>query len=206
MAFLELPQLPPDDDPGVYIGLLMGAIDDWLKMPSNWSPSDYESAYNRMEQLKDWLARVVDMSSTVVGSIAFFAFNNLPDGWMLCEGQSLLREEYPALLNAIGLTFGFVDNDHFNIPNLRRKFPIGTWPTFLDLGDTGGEMDVSLTAAQNGQHSHSVRRSGGGAGSQPAAGTGSVASSIVTESSGSGEPHNNMPPYLALNAAIFAGT
>jgi len=208
VAYLELPTVPPETDSGVYIGLLMGAIDDWLKVPSNWLPDDFEEAYTRMEQLKAWLVRVVGMSG-IVGQVEMFAFTPLPAGWLACEGQSLLREEYPALLTAIGLTFGAVDNDHFNIPDMRRKFPLGAWPTFVDLADTGGEMETVLETPNLPVHAHSgVVTLGTQSPARAVVSSGGVQNVILngtSGSSGSGTAHNNMPPYLVLIFAICTG-
>jgi microcystin-dependent protein len=69
------------------------------------------------------------------------------------------------------------------------------------LGATGGAETVSLTAAQNGQHTHGgipvdiISVNGGYA--VAAAGT-----TGTTSSSGSGSPHQNMPPVVVSNFII----
>lgn len=76
-------------------------------------------------------------------------------------------------------------------------------------GSTGGEATVSLTGAQNGPHQHSGITVDGTplSWSFPAVTPGSGTAGTLTtqgeqmplaESSGRGEPHNNMPPYLAV--------
>lgn len=208
MAYLELPSSPPNVDSGVYIGLLLGAIDDWLKLPSNWPPDDYEEAYTRMEQLKAWLVEIPNMSQGVVGQIGTFASSALPDGWLACEGQSLLRVDYPALLSAIGLVFGAADGDHFSIPDMRRNFPLGAWPTFWDIGDTGGETDHTLTIAESAPHDHTIVNSYRSTTGDRLFSAGGVVNANVTRTTssvGGGLPHNNMPPYVVLAFAIFTG-
>lgn len=87
---------------------------------------------------------------------------------------------------------------------IEDKFLLAAGGTYA-AGSTGGEASVSLTAAQNGPHTHaayyadSAGSKGFGysytnKGEQSNASTDS--SGIV--SSGSGQPHNNMPPYLAV--------
>lgn len=76
-------------------------------------------------------------------------------------------------------------------------------------GSTGGEETVSLTAEQNGPHQHMGLTVDGASitWTWPAASPGSgTTGTLTTEgsqapvsgSSGSGAPHNNMPPYLAV--------
>lgn len=45
-----------------------------------------------------------------------------PDGYLFCNGASLLRADYPDLFALIGTTYGAVDGDHFNLPDYRGRF------------------------------------------------------------------------------------
>lgn len=87
---------------------------------------------------------------------------------------------------------------------IEDKFLLAAGGTYA-AGSTGGEASVSLTAAQNGPHTHAAYYADSAGsksfgysytnkGEQSNASTDS--SGIV--SSGSGQPHNNMPPYLAV--------
>lgn len=79
-------------------------------------------------------------------------------------------------------------------------------------GETGGAEKVTLTEAQNGPHLHGwlgggggrfLSRSGpGGAVNIDTSTADSVRQQSTTASSGEGEPHENMPPYLALHWII----
>lgn len=85
---------------------------------------------------------------------------------------------------------------------LKDRFLLGAGDTY-DNGDTGGAATVSLTAAQNGPHTHSLSGNNimvfTGSGNVGNPGTQLVGnSSITTGSSGSGQAHNNMPPYLVV--------
>lgn len=42
--------------------------------------------------------------------------NNVPDGFLLCNGASVSRTTYAKLFAVIGDTYGCVDNQHFNLP------------------------------------------------------------------------------------------
>jgi hypothetical protein len=70
--------------------------------------------------------KATDVSNIVpVGSIMPFAgrHNNIPAGWLLCDGRQLDRTHYGALFNVIG-TFWGVGNNYstFNLPDLRGYF------------------------------------------------------------------------------------
>ena len=51
-----------------------------------------------------------------VGSIHIYGGVDVPEGYLECDGASLLRSAYPALFAVIGETFGHVDDQHFNLP------------------------------------------------------------------------------------------
>lgn len=51
------------------------------------------------------------------GAVLEFAGATAPDGFLLCDGASYLRTDYPALFKAIGTVWGAADALHFNVPN-----------------------------------------------------------------------------------------
>lgn len=73
---------------------------------------------------------------------------------------------------------------------------------FKTFGAKYGEATVALTGAQNGPHSHAINvRTGNISGSiRPAFDSNSSsAANLSTESSGSGQPHNNIQPSQTLD-------
>ena len=60
-----------------------------------------------------------------IGTIISYASETVPDGFLECDGSSLLRADYAKLFTAIGTVWGTADATHFNIPDLRGKFPRG---------------------------------------------------------------------------------
>lgn len=91
-----------------------------------------------------------------------------PTGYLLCDGASKLRADYPDLFTAIGTTYGAADGTHFNVPDLRGRVAIGkdggagrvTATTFTPDGNTlgavGGEQTHAMIAAENGVHNHTA--------------------------------------------------
>lgn len=60
-----------------------------------------------------------------IGTIQAFAFERIPDGWMICDGRELKLSDYPELFSAIGNTFGGNGESLFRIPDLRGRFVRG---------------------------------------------------------------------------------
>lgn len=62
---------------------------------------------------------------------------NIPDGWMLCDGSPISRSEYANLYKAIGVCWGTGDGaTTFNLPDLRGMFLRGV------SGDSGNDEDA----------------------------------------------------------------
>lgn len=55
--------------------------------------------------------------------IMLWGINWVPDGWMICAGQSLSVNQYQALYSLIGNTYGG-NSVNFNLPDLRGRAPI----------------------------------------------------------------------------------
>ena len=86
---------------------------------------------------------------------SFFPFLGAvaPAGYLLCQGQTLQRADYPALADAMGA------GASFTLPDMRGKVPVGRDPAqteFDTLGETGGEKTHSLATASMPSHRHTV--------------------------------------------------
>ena len=83
------------------------------------------------------------------GVILPYAGITPPTGYLICDGRSFLRTTHPGLFAVIGTTYGAADGTHFNIPDLRQRFPMGMGPTAPgdNLGEKGGSISHSHTMA-----------------------------------------------------------
>ena len=55
-----------------------------------------------------------------------YASKNIPNGWLECNGQSLLRADYPKLFSVLDISWGNGnDPNRFNLPDTRGLFPRG---------------------------------------------------------------------------------
>lgn len=77
------------------------------------------------------------------GTTTQYSGATAPVGWMMCDGSSLVRADFPALFGAIGTAHGAADATHFNIPDARGRFVRG-----VD-GTAGRDPDVSGRFAGN---------------------------------------------------------
>lgn len=149
----------------------------------------------------------VDMATT--GVIVPFAGGILPDGWLVCDGSSLLRADYPNLFAVIGTVWGAVDGTHFNIPDLRGRTLVGQGTagsgTTFPLGDTGGEEQHQLTVAELASHNHTQNNQivFGTVTPPPLDALGPNPLPSFTGNTGGDIPHNNMQPYAVVNYAII---
>jgi microcystin-dependent protein len=85
----------------------------------------------------------------------------IPKGWLLCDGSAVLRTQFPALFNTIGITYGAGDGSTtFNVPNLKLgRVPAGqdaSLTDFTTLGQTGGSIGSNMPT-----HSHTLSATGG---------------------------------------------
>lgn len=64
--------------------------------------------------------------------------DNIPEGWLLCDGSAISRTEYANLYNVIGVCWGIGDGSTtFNLPDLRGLFLRGV------SGDSGNDEDAN---------------------------------------------------------------
>ncbi|QOR36845.1 tail fiber protein [Clostridium sp. 'deep sea'] len=57
----------------------------------------------------------------LMGEIKLFAYDEVPEGWLKCEGQALHISKYPKLYMLIGTKFGKEGEHFFRLPNLLDK-------------------------------------------------------------------------------------
>jgi microcystin-dependent protein len=157
-----------------------------------------------------------------LGEIRFVGFNFAPKGWSLCDGSVLPINQNQALFSLLGTSFGGDGKSTFALPDMRGRVPVGTGqgPSLSNrtIGDQGGAETVALTLAQMPKHRHALRAASGSANSKApsgnvlansssaaiystqAAGVSLDATSLTTQ--GSGQAHENMPPFLGMTCII----
>jgi microcystin-dependent protein len=157
------------------------------------------------------------MSQPYVGEIRLFAGNFAPLNWAFCDGQLMSIADNIVLFELIGTTYGGDGQSTFQLPDLRGRVPVHQGNGHVQ-GESGGQETVTLTAAQMPAHGHAMYASTAAA-SATQGPSGVLASSAAMRLYGSGapnmamdpnalaqagasQPHENMPPFVALNYII----
>jgi microcystin-dependent protein len=100
------------------------------------------------------------MSDQYLGEIRMTGFNFAPQGWALCNGQTLPISSYNALFALIGTTYGGNGNTTFNLPNLQGRAPVhqgtGAGLSPAVIGESAGTETVTLQASNLPSHSQVI--------------------------------------------------
>ena len=83
---------------------------------------------------------------------------NIPTGYLLCDGSSLLRASYPALFSAIGTTHGAADGTHFSLPDFRDRMHIGAYQDGSGIPKTNVTGALTQSGGSNYFNSYRWRR------------------------------------------------
>jgi microcystin-dependent protein len=170
------------------------------------------------------------MSNPFVAEIRIFTAGFAPKGWATCDGQLMPISQNTALFSLLGTTYGGNGTSNFALPNLQGCAPMqaGQGPslTLRDLGETGGEQQLTLLQTEMPAHAHSFscatdrdntttstnsNLGTGAAGPPNRQTTGVLYSSNAPNTQmnpfalsivGGSLPHNNMMPFLGLTFII----
>jgi microcystin-dependent protein len=164
------------------------------------------------------------MSDQFLAEIRMFPFNFPPNGWAFCNGQLLPISQNTALFSLVGTFYGGNGVNNFGLPNLQGVTPLGQGQgpglTPREVGETGGEVNVTLLQSEMPAHNHNAQAatSGGlpgpagniwGSGLKGHPGSYAASASPTVQMNpaalapiGGNLPHNNLPPYLVLNFCI----
>lgn len=155
-----------------------------------------------------------------------FAGTFNPKYWAFCQGQLLPIAQNTALFSILGTTYGGNGQTTFALPDFRGRNAIqpgqGPGLSNYSLGQIAGQETVTLIPTEMPAHTHTLAINNNTA--VPAAsGSGtfltsktesgetimssSLNSSVLANTAslsmaGGSQPHNNMPPYLAMNYII----
>lgn len=98
---------------------------------------------------------------TPAGVILSYAGTSAPTGYLLADGTTYNRSDYPDLFAALGgasSPYGLPSGTTFKVPDLRTRVPVGKngSGTFGTLGSVGGAETVALSEANLPSHTHSI--------------------------------------------------
>jgi microcystin-dependent protein len=160
------------------------------------------------------------MSQPFLGEIRLFAGTFAPVEWHFCDGSLLPIDQYAALFNLIGTTYGGDGQNTFGLPDLCSRIPVhqGTLSGVnYILGQRAGEENVTLAPNQMPIHSHPQNADANTATSStpvnnvPAAGPKWYTNTLPPNQplhpnalalTGGNQSHPNLGPYVAVNYII----
>jgi microcystin-dependent protein len=169
----------------------------------------------------------LDATLPYITQIQLVAFDFIPDMFVRCEGQVLLKASYPPAFALLGARYGGDGTTTFGIPDLRSRVPYGQRAE-VGQGTKTGTETVSVSLAQLPKHSHnftgtvqagylSVSDSPGfmyPAASETNQYSTEPADSDMAENAvrgtttptpGTGEAHENRQPFIALHYLLSLG-
>jgi microcystin-dependent protein len=165
------------------------------------------------------------MSEPFLAEIKIIPYNNIPQGWALCNGQFLPINQNQALFSILGTTYGGNGQTTFALPNLRGRSPYHMGNGFV-LGQTGGESAHTVTTSELPTHTHFPMASNTSGNlpfpaalspvvqhnvwavstqnpyESPLSGNLAAMNAAAISNTGGSQPHENRPPYLVLNFII----
>ena len=159
------------------------------------------------------------MSEPFLAEIKILGFNFPPRGWAQCDGQILPINQNQSLYSLLGTTYGGDGRTSFGLPDLRGRAPLHDGAA-TSLGQSSGNESHQLTSAEVPEHSHQLQATsvaqnttnpsgalhaqaaGGRRGVTPYGAGNNLTDMQASTSSGGGQAHPNMQPYLALNFVI----
>ena len=166
--YLPVPTAQPTDTPFVrvcfnfeYLPMILNALDDM----NNWYVFDTGENQAVDEQTKiDRLIEVFMLACDYtpkgrkvnVGDILSTVNEDIPDGFLLCDGSSYVGSTYPELFAVIPDVFKLTVSGEpgFVVPDLIARSivgvgePSGTGRTFKNMCDTGGKETHTLIEAE----------------------------------------------------------
>ena len=140
----------------------------WANFPSNSFSIKFISGRTIVTKSSDGTNTVsntytvTNIDSTNPGIIKINASSTVPGGYLPCDGRAVSRTTYANLFKVIGTTYGAGDGSTtFNVPNLNGRVVVGkSSSTFTALGQTGGEINSTLSTANLPAHTHTVTSKG----------------------------------------------
>lgn len=111
------------------------AIDFAVRAAQNPAPSAAANAQRGLvERVKS-----LEALALPVGTILPFAASQVPPGFLVCDGKSYSKQEYPELAALLGTTWGAGDDASFSVPELRGEFLRGA----DDMATAAGAREIS---------------------------------------------------------------
>lgn len=157
------------------------------------------------------------MAEPFLAEIRLFSFNQIPRGWLPCDGRLLSIVQYQALFALIGTIYGGDGTTTFALPDLQGRVPVHAATGSLPIGTRDGSATQALAVAEIPAHTHTARAASSTAGAftpvgnvwgvgyedgKPYAASSSGTMDPTALSNTGGQAHQNLQPSLGLSFCI----
>ena len=144
----------------------------------------------------------------LTGTVAMFATEECPEGWLPADGRLLPIAENTALFSLLDTSYGGDGRLTTGLPDMRGRTPVasgrGDGLSYRQLGERGGVERLHVGSGTLPSHMHELataaEESGGGAGVVGGAAGDGLA--VSTESGGEPQALDIRDPYLAVTFCI----
>jgi len=197
----------------LWLAAVSGAL-QVLTHAYNWEDIDGITAEQAAQDALEMLQSFYEGECNVIGEIrAFVSIAAMPIWVLPMDGTTYAQADYAALADVIPSSWKSGTN--FTLPDLINKTLIGNDfanPTSAPLeGSTGGAATHALTVTEMPSHNHTTvskaaffTNKSGATTFDVGSGATNIGSESVTDNTGAGSAHNNMPPYLVVAYGIIA--
>lgn len=149
----------------------------WATKTHTFSPATVAKSSEVNQNFDDMVDQINTAAPSGIIAMWSGSIASIPSGWFLCNGAN-------------------------STPDLRDRFIVGAGSSY-SVGDTGGEATHVLTEAEMPSHTHPVPGSAAGGNDAYPINSGTTSgpdsgASYNSGSKGSGDAHENRPPYYAL--------
>lgn len=192
----------------VYLGCPIGTIVMWASrnLPNGWEWCNGKRIDLEYGEPSENQFKVIHNSLIYHSTIGDYKYKQLIYEINGGENEDI-KNNWPYEKNFIG-------SPYIKLPSFSRKFPLGATDGIesnfgpnnynTGLGSTGGEAGHQLTKDEMPSHNHGIIMTNdpNGTTSVDNAGESGTQTRAYTNTTGNDDPHNNIPPFLAINFII----
>lgn len=190
---------------GISVTVLFSALDAANRL-YDWQGMTFELSQAEIDRIDEILGGARhELMQSQIGEIKLFAIESIPPNYLFCDGSIYDESDYPALYSVLPATF-IIDSATFRVPDLRSKF-VQASVSNLDIGEEGGEEEITLSLPQIPSHAHTIPSNITTLALEPGEVTVLTPLPLIdsyTGESGGNEAHSNIPPFMKLLYCIVA--
>jgi microcystin-dependent protein len=138
-------------------------VEEFSTVQENENKRILEQGILDLRKLLEQTQTALAAAAVPVGVVQAFDGVAAPSGYLLCQGQSLLRSLYPDLFAVVGVKHGAADVTHFNVPNYKGRTLVGfdsTQTEFNTVGKVSGTKSTNHSSYSPGINSGNYQAGG----------------------------------------------